>query len=165
MNHRSIRRFWAVVFALLVLEVVVGLAVWQWPRFFASRYASDLYRTYADIPGIDATFLHDYRVSDTVAVDVTILQATDSVGWERLTNDFGIISLPKEALEFLGQDSNMTTFKRVSRTDLSPMEEKVSEDYFLLVVQNFKHRIFVFPIEDDTQLGKIFHKKYIEIKR
>lgn len=162
MNHRSIRRFWAVVFALLVLEVVVGLAVWQWPRLFASRYASDLYRTYADIPGIDATFLHDFRVSDTVAVDVTILQATDSAGWERLRRDFKIATIPPEALPYI--DTTTIAVKLAPKTNHALPQDSILLNKDYIVISRSRRNVLVFDIKEKEQLNAILFYKLQQLK-
>ena len=50
---------------------------------------SDLFERYKDNPHIRATYLRNFQVNDTLRVDVTLLQATDSVGWHCLMLDFG----------------------------------------------------------------------------
>lgn len=49
---------------------------------------SELYLRYEHADGIKASFIKDYRVNDTLTLDVTLLQATDSAGWIKLFYDF-----------------------------------------------------------------------------
>jgi hypothetical protein len=45
---------------------------------------SDVYRQYKDTPGIKASFIKDYPLDDTTTIDVTMLQAQDSIIWKNL---------------------------------------------------------------------------------
>ena len=76
---------------LVFLSVAgVGIAFAYWPRTVPWEECSALYRQYAHADGIEATFLRGYRVNDTLSIDVTLLQATDSAGWDKLSHDFSI---------------------------------------------------------------------------
>ena len=84
------------VATVLSLGAVVA---WRlWPRPLPPEECSELYRTYKDTPGIDATFIKDFHVNDTVYVDVTLLQAIDSAGWETLLSN---VKLPEEMHELI----------------------------------------------------------------
>ena len=65
----------------------------------ASRYAvrtvpdgqcSTLYHRYAREAGVETTFIKQMRLNDTVRVDLTLLQASDSAAWARLEADFDL---------------------------------------------------------------------------
>lgn len=82
MNKRTL------LFTIVAVSVLGGtLACRLWPRTVPLEECSEIYRAYKDTPGVDATFARGFQVNDTVSVDVTLLQATDSAGWERLVND------------------------------------------------------------------------------
>ena len=51
---------------------------------------SELYQQYANTDGIEAAFIHNYKVNDTLSIDITLLQATDSAGWIALKKDFNM---------------------------------------------------------------------------
>lgn len=89
-------RYWLRFIVATVLGVGAVVA-WHWlPRPLPPEECSELYRAYMDTPGVDATFIRGFQVDDTVSVDVTLLQATDSAGWERLVND---TKLPNDTKE------------------------------------------------------------------
>lgn len=70
---------------IIICFAAVGAVVWQrHARTVPWDECSEVYRQYAHADGIEATFVHDYPVCDTLSVDVTILQATDSAGWDTL---------------------------------------------------------------------------------
>ena len=78
------KRFWWGVFILVAVEVVVCCVVIQ----KNSSVVSELYTRYENVEGIDVSFIKDYKVNDTVFVDVTVLEATDSTGWSVLQKEF-----------------------------------------------------------------------------
>ncbi len=82
---------------LLFVVAIGGALAWKyWPRTVPWDECSALYRQYAHADGIEATFLRGYRVNDTLAIDVTLLQATDSAGWDKLSHDFNYLKVPSQ---------------------------------------------------------------------
>ena len=84
------KRFWLIVAILAIVEAVILCLALQWKYIFPSREVSDLYTRYENVDGVDVSFIKDYKVNDTVFVDVTLLEATDSMGWATLKKDFEI---------------------------------------------------------------------------
>ena len=80
------RRFWPFV-ALLCL-VAAGVVACLTAGAHRPE-PSDIYCRYAPMPGVDATFVKAYPVNDTLSVDVTLLQATDTAAWRQLIDDLG----------------------------------------------------------------------------
>ncbi len=74
----------AACFAVLVMAVVVI----RYPRTVPLDECSDVYKRYKDVEGVRATYIKDFRVNDTLTIGVTLLEATDSEGWERLLKAF-----------------------------------------------------------------------------
>lgn len=83
---------WPVTLTVCLLIVLGTLTVKLWPRTVPFDQCSVAYQTYANQPGIRAAFIKDYKVNDTVFVDATLLEATDSNVWEVLCKDFDIVS-------------------------------------------------------------------------
>lgn len=80
------------IISIAIFVIVVGgAAAWKfWPRVVPYAECSEVYRQWADVDGVRATFLRGYRVNDSVIVDATLLQASDSAGWETAKKAFGI---------------------------------------------------------------------------
>lgn len=74
--------------ALCLLIIIGTLAVKLWPRSVPYDLCSDIYKHYAGVEGIDASFIKDFKVNDSVFVDVTLLEAKDSASWAVLMHDF-----------------------------------------------------------------------------
>ena len=82
---------------LVVLCSLAGAAAYiVWPRTVPFSECSELYQRYADNEHVAASFVRNYRINDTLTLDVTLLQATDSAGWQQLIEDFEI---PAESIE------------------------------------------------------------------
>lgn len=103
----------AIIFLAIVL---VALAVRLWPRTVPFDQCSDLYKQYANVEGIDATFIKDYKVNDTVFVDVTLLEAKDSVGWATLKKDFEVPNPPPVAHQFIDNGKDLIGVKLIPKS-------------------------------------------------
>ena len=82
------RLYWLIVAVSLVGVMLLAVAWQNWTN--PVQEVSDLYLRYADDPDIEASFVKGFRINDTLAIDATLLRATDSAGWERLKEDFNL---------------------------------------------------------------------------
>ena len=81
------KRYWILTLIGLVLCLGVAWAMKSMPRLLSDEECSLIYQRYADDPGIEASFVKGFRVNDTLAIDATLLHATDSASWERLKEE------------------------------------------------------------------------------
>ena len=83
---------------LLLCSLAVGaaFALKHCSRQLPESQCSEVYRRYAHVPGVEAAFVKSFPINDTLGVDVTLLRAADSAGWDFLVNAFNI---PKESIE------------------------------------------------------------------
>ena len=65
---------------LVLAALVAFLAVRYLPGVVRESQCGEVYHRYAHVSGVEASYVKDYPISDTLAVDVTILRATDSAG-------------------------------------------------------------------------------------
>ena len=87
---KNIGRFWLWVGVLLLIELA-AITLWKrWYWFFPAQQTSELYQRYAGAEGIDAAYVTDYRVNDSLFVNVTLLQSTTDSAWSRLTKDMNV---------------------------------------------------------------------------
>ena len=91
----SVRLLLLVALSLLTVGTAVTLKRSQ-PRTLPESQCSLVYRHYAQEPGIEASFVKDFPLNDTVSIDVTLLQATTDPAWQRLKDDFGYLSHDQE---------------------------------------------------------------------
>lgn len=102
-RSRHIRRFWLWVGIGLLIELAV-FTMWKRPYwFFPQGEASEYYTRYAGADGINAAFVKDYRINDTLRLDVTLLEVTDSAVWDPVCAELGLMTtaqLPEEYRDF-----------------------------------------------------------------
>ena len=84
------KRYWILTLIGLVLCLGVAWAMKSMPRLLSDEECSPLYRQYAHVPGIEASYVKGFRINDTLAIDATLLHATDSASWERLREELRI---------------------------------------------------------------------------
>ena len=81
--------------------VLAGVAACAWiilhPRQLPVEECGDVFQRYWQVDGVDASFMKDFPVNDTLRLDVTTLQARDSAGWEQLKKDFHLPELPEKS--------------------------------------------------------------------
>ncbi len=158
MIPKNIRLF-RLVCITLTLMVVALIAT---GKLWSKMAVSDLYRTYDNLPGIDATYLRGFPLNDTLTVDVTLLHATDSFGWETLKKDFNIADYPPEALLYV--DTASVTFKYAPKCDHSKEKDTVTLNNDVVVFSRSRHDISVFEIQTENQIEAILSYKIKKIK-
>lgn len=123
------KRFWLIVAILALIEAVILFIALQWKYIFPSREVSDLYTHYENVDGVDVSFIKEYKVNDSVFVDVTLLEAKDSAGWETLKNDFEVPDLLPELQQSVndGEDLILTRQipKETTHTDIDTYPEDI----------------------------------------
>ena len=81
---------------ICLLSLGVAVVVARCPRTVPYEQCSEVYKRYSKVEGVRATYIKDFRVNDTVTVGVTLLEATDSAGWEYLINKFNMQEMIEE---------------------------------------------------------------------
>ena len=84
------KRFWLSVGFVAILSVSTIYVVLRWRELFPIDEVSEIYMRYADRDGLNVAFVKDFKVNDSLFLDVTYIEATDSVTWDRLCKDFDI---------------------------------------------------------------------------
>ena len=76
---------------VLFVTVVVAMLAWGYlARVVPYWQCSEVYKRYSRVEGVRATYVKDYRINDTLTVAVTLLEATDSAGWNYLLEQLNI---------------------------------------------------------------------------
>lgn len=84
---------WYITFFLLA---VIGVGAVAAVRYLLPlRQVSPLYLRYERMPGIAASYVHGFRINDTLRVDVTLLEATTDSGWAEIERAFAVAELPQ----------------------------------------------------------------------
>lgn len=143
-----------------ILPIVLGLlalgtlfALRTWPRTLDAEQCGELYRKYAATPGIHASFIKDYPVNDTLAVDVIQLQASSDSVWCALLSDFG---MPKDLIDdYLANKEAFVSEKRNSLIKVTVNKNNIKQrlpipdpDSRLTIGSYAKRSLCIFMTED-----------------
>ena len=79
-----------VIIPLVVFLAILGIgaAITYRPHTVPWEECSEVYRRYATTDGIRASYIKDYRVNDTITLNVTLLEATTDSAWNNLCKAF-----------------------------------------------------------------------------
>ena len=140
MKRTSIVTLCLCVFVAVVMVVAVCMQ-----RVVPYWQCSEVYKKYSRVEGVRATYVKDYRVNDTLTVGVTLLEATDSAGWERLSRDFEIPELGKE------DEQNVLEHSTVGFKKMCPQLPKDDTENWLTTYSREKRSVCVFHVVDNAQ--------------
>ena len=91
--------YYIIAFCLALLTVYV---LHNSGRIFPSGEVGEVYRRYCNRDDIRVEFFKDFRINDSITVDVTTLTAADSASWEALLREMnkseGVIKRMREAV-------------------------------------------------------------------
>ena len=74
--------------AILVAGVLAALVVLYLRTTVPYWRCSEVYKRYHKVEGVRATYIKNFPLNDTLTIGVTLLEATDSAGWEWLMEEF-----------------------------------------------------------------------------
>lgn len=86
MNSYKIR--WTLTLIVLLLIGASGTVVKHWPRTVPYAQCSPIYQRYAAMPGIQAAFIKDYAINDTLSINTTLLESADTAIFTQLKQTF-----------------------------------------------------------------------------
>lgn len=152
---------WPVTLTVCLLIVLGTLTVKLWPRTVPFDQCSVAYKTYAGHPGICASFIKDYRINDTVFVDVTFIEATTDSAWNVILNDFNMPVIPEEYRELVEKNSSIE-FNLIPKEDPQKIDEDIDNND-VLVLSRQKHSVCIFHINNKIQRNAIVRNKLDEI--
>ena len=148
---------------LFVLIIVVTLVCRLFPRTVPFDQCSDVYKRYAKMDGVDATFIKGYKVNDTVFVDVTLLETKDTALWDSLCKDFGIALFsmyPKEYREIMSIEHS---FGQQVIKDTIVLENDSLYKENLIIFSHINMSMCIFHKINDSQYDAIVNEKHKEI--
>jgi len=155
-------KFWGRVGVVLLLALGSVAVAMHWHHLFPSGTLGEIYGRYSSAEGVKAVLAQDFRLDDTVTVDVVILEAETDSAWALLLEDFRRPIPPPEVQAFLEQNANAITVNRASRDDYSRVEDGREQDFLLIVQQDYQRRLTIFDITDKNQSAMIIHTKVFE---
>lgn len=151
------KRSWLITILFCLLLLGGGGAVLLLPQVVSFSQCSDVYKRYAKMDGVDATFIKDYKVNDTVFVNVTLLQSIDSTSWPTLSNDFNITKLDSEMQQLINDGYDMVFTRLVNKHDYSHVVKGYSPDVELLAISYLMKSICVFHVKNEDEIHAVLY--------
>lgn len=155
------RRSQIISIAIVLAAVVLALLLHR-PRMLPVSKCSDIYKEYYKAEGIMATFVKDYDLGDSVSVDVTILQATDSGAWNSLLADFHVMtdSVVAAMKQRNADETWMTTTSLFPKghKELPPDSILTNNDFLIAFYP--RQTLYVFHLSQEKQFYTILSYKY-----
>ena len=134
---------------LLAVSVPLAVLLRVVPRTVPYEQCSEVYKKYAEVEGVRASFVKDFWLNDSVAVDVVLLEATDSAGWVRMQKGLGIVPRPPEVEAV--SDTNAIDTWLASKDDYTKGKDSVKQNNDLIAVSYYKRKVSVFILESEEQ--------------
>lgn len=154
MNHK--KTGWTITLIAVLAIACGGIVIKLCPRTVPIEECSPVYRKFADMPGIEVSYVKDYRINDSTFVDVTLIHATTDSAWVCLCEEF----IPKELPDIVKQNAinheNMVHYSYVSKDDYHIRVTKThSNDYDFFVMNTKEASVSLFHIENSEQVAAI----------
>lgn len=167
-RSRHIRRFWLWVGIGLLIELTV-LTLWKRPYwFFPSDEVSEYYTRYAGTPGINAAFVKDYRINDTLLLDVTVLEVTDSAVWDPVCAELGLMTnewiMTNESEEFRDVWFDPSGFESYVLFDTLDVDGKPTPLQTVFIYTRYNRTICIFHHVTYEQYDAIMLKNIDDIE-
>ena len=154
--HLSFLSSWrgTVLLCLLILGSAAAVVFWPRPSDAA------LSRHYSHIPGIKATYFKDFPINDTLALNITLLEALDSTAWSTLRNDFNIAELdpPLQQLIDCGLDPFFT--RLVDKDDYTQSVDSTCPNSQLLAFSYKSQSVTLFHITNEKELHAVLYHNF-----
>jgi len=156
------KRSWLITILFCLLLLGGGGAVLLLPQVVPFSQCSDVYKRYAKMDGVDASFIKDYKVNDTVKVNVTLLEAQTDSAWTILQTDFNVPIIPEEYRELVAS-SNSVDFWLASKDNPKDRTDTIISHNDIIVMSRQMQTICICHIENKRQSDAIMDSKTHEL--
>lgn len=155
---------WLIVM-LAVLLCAGGVLLWKYGGRLFRDDVSETYLKYKDVPGVDATFVKDFAINDSVCVDVTILKATDEDGWAMLQKDYDIKPYTKEVLDILEKSGgvNKVDMRYIAKETNYTHRGSTLSYNDIVAISRDDYMVAVFSIDRKEQVKAVFRQQIKQI--
>ncbi len=145
-----------ITLAIVLVGLAVSASFFLFPRQLSPEECSAEFLRYKDVEGIDASFVKDFPVNDTLAVDVTTLQATDSVGWETLKKDFHAFPLPENNQKKIDQGIDVISIHLAPKTDPTlPMDTTDLLNNNVVAISRLHQTVSIFNVTTRAEMDAV----------
>lgn len=158
------KKLWPITIFVCLLLAAGSIAVVRCPRHVPDDQCSEVYRRFKDSNGLHVAFVKDYRVGDSITVDVTTIEAKDSTSWESLLRGMNVTEESINENKKLVLEGKHTATTRLSAKGYP--EKRVSIDTTTSVDLVFfvysEKCVYVFDVNSIDQAFAIANHKRLE---
>ena len=154
------KRFWVIIVILTLVEALAFYFAMQWKNNFASDNVSDVYTRYEKYGNLSVSFIKNYRVNDTVCVDVTLLEAKDSIGWNILCKDFYIPVLDSASQKKVDDGEDLIFSARLNKNDLSQPVKDTSDESVIRAFSYLHKNVCIFHTRNKDEDHAVFYYNF-----
>ncbi len=157
----TMKRKDTIINILIFVVIVGGALVYRYMQSVVPYWqCSEVYKRYHKVEGVRATYVKNYPVNDTLTIGVTLLEATDSAGWEYLLEAFNI---PHELTEI--EDIDVWTWQALRNHPEERYNSMVDDrqveksDLEIVSISTKDQEICIFHTRNEQERSTIFSKK------
>ena len=148
MNKRT-----CITLAIIAVGLAVCAGFFLFPRQLTPEECGALYQRYKDAEGIDASFIKDFPVNDTLATDALLLEAATDSAWCELLADFG---MPKSLIDrytfdkksLVSDGRNSITKFYMDKDNIKKRKSRKKPESRLVIASHTKRCICVFLTDE-----------------
>ena len=86
----EMRKHNIICLSICLVGLLTSLAIVYFRYTVPYWQCSEVYKRYHKVEGVEAAYVKNFPINDTLTIAVTLLQAADSAGWEYLLQAFNI---------------------------------------------------------------------------
>lgn len=159
---RSDRRYYIIASLLIVLAVVVPVLLRCWPRMRMEGAPGDVFRRYKDYTTIEASYIGNFKLNDTLSIAVALLEASDESAWETLVRDFDMP--PSLAASEDAENECSTVFRLAPHNNPYGTIEEPHNDDCVVAISKSLRSICVFDTKNEGQVEAVLTRKVKEME-
>ena len=137
-----------------ILVLILG-SVLKWNHVLPSQQCSEAYMHYAQIDGLDVSYIRNYKINDTAVVDVTLLEARTDSAWAILQNDFNVPKIPDELIELYNKSNPVGTWFAPKGHYDQPMDPTIYNNDAIILSRKTQ-TISIFHLKKETPVDLLF---------
>ena len=160
----TMKRKDTIINILIFVVIVGGALVYRYMQSVVPYWqCSEVYKRYHKVEGVRASYIKNFPLNDTLTIGVTLLEATDSAGWEYLLQAFNI---PQEMIEM--EEIDVWTWQALrnhpeKKYNSIENDSQVEQSELEIVSISMKNQeICVFHTRNEQEHDEIFHEKVTE---
>lgn len=153
------KKSWIITVIYCLLIIGGGIFVVFFPRTVPFEQCSDEYKRYADVEGIEASFIKDFYINDTVTLDVTVLKALDSNNFQLLKKHFRFSEILPRQKQRIANGEDVIFVKCIFNDSILAdySSKRIKE---VVAISYISNTFTIFHLNKDSESQAIIHYSF-----